>query len=160
MYCGVCFDQDSTKVLCNPIDLVYFIECTPWDIYYGVNYYDLFIYDFPTIENIIKTTFLKASGNVGSLTGRYYNFPTGYCYKYWCIPDEPNEGTRVINEITNGPSTTVMAYDKNYIYYQENPTPGQSIAYGKITINGIIYRIYRTITRTSSYLEQYVYSFD
>ena len=150
---GVCFDHDSTKVLCDGLDLIYFKPSVLIDIYYGTNSNAI------VTENIIKTTFLTATGYVGSPTGRLYTFPSGYSYKYWCIPDMPNTGERVINEISNGVVNTVLAYDIFYSYYQLNPTPGQSITYGKINIDGITYRVYRTITKTSTSLEQYVFSF-
>lgn len=128
------------------------------DIYYGVSTKSI------VNEDDIKNTFLTASGFVGSpktslSDGRLYIFPTGYTYKYWCIPDLPNSGERVINQITNGVTNTILIYDSYYNNYQSNPTPLQSITYGKIIINGIIYRIYRTITKSSSNYEQFVCSF-
>lgn len=150
---GICFDRDSTKVLCDGLDLIYFKPLASADIYYGIN-------SSPIVtENIIKSTFFIETGFVGSPSGRLYVFPSGYSYKYWCIPDLPNTGDRVINEISNGIVNTVLAYDTYYSYYQLNPTPGQSITYGKLNINNITYRVYRTITKASTSLEQYVFSF-
>lgn len=150
---GVCFDVESTRVLCNDDDWVYFKAPILIDIFYGTS-------STSTVtESFIKTNFLTATGNVGSSTGRYYIFPTGYTYKYWCIPDLPNTGSRVIKEIAYGATTTVLAYDSYYKYYQTDPTPSPSITYGKISINGFSYRIYRTITKASTNNEQYVYCF-
>ncbi len=151
----VCFDYSTARVLCNDFGLVYFqVLSLMVDIYYGIN---------PAKwvnENIIKSTFLTATGYVGSPTGRLYTFPTGYSYKYWCIPDFSNDGNRVIERVTNGSTSTTLVYDPiDYKYYQTNPNPSQSIPYGKININGIPYRIYRTILKSSSNNEQYVYSF-
>jgi hypothetical protein len=149
---GVCFDLNSTKVLFDGL-LVYFKPLSPVDIYYGVS-------SSPTVtSSFIKSNFLTEVGYIGSPTGRLYVFPTGYTYRYWCIQDDPNLGYRVISNINNGSSTTVLAYDSFYSYYQTNPTPPTSITYGKIFIDGIRYRIYRTIAKTSSYTQQYVYSF-
>lgn len=152
---GVCFDFATRKVLFNDsLDDVYFkIPIALVDIYYGISSSSRVSSDY------IKSNFLTTTGNIGDLSGRSYIFPTGFSYKYWCIPDEPNIGTRVISEINNGTTTTILAYDSYYKYYQTDPTPITSITYGKIIIDGTVYRIYRTIAKTSSYIEQYVYSF-
>lgn len=151
---GVCFDFDTNLVLCETnTDLVYFKPyiVTLVDIYYGKS-------STTTVtESFVKSNFLTETGYVGSIDGRYYNFPTGYSYKYWCIPDLPNNSNRVIYNVTNGITNTVFAYDAYYQYYQNDPYA--SITYGKLSIDGTIYRVYRTITKTSSYNEQYVYSF-
>jgi len=125
----------------------------PVDIYYGVSS------NTRIDEDIVKNTFFIELGFIGSPSGRLYTFPEGYYYKYWCIPDVPNSGERVVNYITDGVINTIMAYDSYYNWYQLDPTPTQSITYGKLDINGVVYRIYRTISKTSSYLDQYVYSF-
>ena len=57
------------------------------DIYYGVSS------KTRVTENDIKNTFQTATGFIGSPLGRLYVFPTGYSYKYWCIPDLPNGAT-------------------------------------------------------------------
>lgn len=150
---GVFFDIDSTQVLCNNSNLVYFKPPIVEDIYYGTSSSAI------VTESYIKTNFLTADGFIGSPTGRYYIFQTGYSYKFWCIPDSPNDGNRVVKEIAYGSTTTVLAYNYYYVYYQTDPTPSPSITYGKININGVSYRIYRTITKASTNNEQYVYSF-
>lgn len=149
---NVCFTPSG--VLCNNFDLVYF-QPVIIDIYYGV-------WSGQTVtENIILSTFNTDYGLVGALEpdGRLYSFLSGYYYKYWCIPDMPNDSNRVIGLISNGIVNTVLAYDLYYNYYQyPAPNLGQSITYGKININGFTYRIYRTKIR-SSQNEYVVYSF-
>jgi len=145
---------NTSQILLSTIGNVYFQGITTLvDIYYGVST------KTRVTENDVRSTFLTATGYIGSPTGRLYVFPTGYNYKYWCIPDIPNEGERVVNQITNGTTNTILVYDSYYRYYQTNPTPLQSITYGKMSINGVTYRIYRTITKTSAHNEQYVSSF-
>ena len=150
---NVCFDT-SSRVLCNSSDLVYF-QPVITEIYYGV-------WSGQTVtDSIILSTFSTLSGFVGSPlpTPRIYNFPAGYNYKYWCIPDIPNNGNRVISLITNGLTNTVLANDPYYSFYQINPNyTSQPISYGKININGFTYRIYRTKI-VSSQITYYVYSF-
>ena len=169
----VYFDE-SSNVLCNANDLIYvkpfsvpitttttsFQPTTTTtttglliDIYYGSNT------NSRVTENTILTTFNREVGYVGSPSGRRYLFGPGFTYKYWCIPDFSNDGDRVIKEINDTSGINVLAYDSYYRYYQTNPTPIQSVTYGKITINNIPYRIYRTISKTSAYPEYYVYSF-
>jgi hypothetical protein len=168
------FFDESSKVLCNDNDLIYikpfYIPITTTttttspittttttgtiiDIYYGSSI------NSRVTENVIISTFNRDVGYVGSTVGRRYVFEPGFTYKYWCIPDLYNDGNKVIKEINDTSGINVLAYDSYYRYYQTNPTPMQSVTYGKITINGIIYRIYRTITKSSSYPEYYVYSF-
>jgi len=122
------------------------------DVYYGISS------NTRVDENIIKNNFISSSGYVGSIGGKLYTFDSGYSYKYWCIPDLPNNGDRVINYITDGSIITVIAYDSYYNWYQIDPTPTQSVTYGKIIIDGFTYRIYRTISKSSN-INQYVYSF-
>ena len=171
---GVFFDYSTDLVLCNDNGLVYFsklpvipttttttiapITTTTTtglliDIYYGTSS------NSRVTESTILTTFSRDVGYVGTTNGRRYVFAPGFTYKYWCIPDLSNEGNKVIRQITNTSGINVLVYDSYYQYYQTNPTPIQSITYGKITINGIPYRIYRTITKTSAYPEYFVYSF-
>jgi len=144
-------------VLCDPDNNneVYLKVASPIvDIYYGVS-------SLPIVtEDIIKATFLTATGYTGSVNGRLYTFTGGYNYKYWCIPDEPNAGNRVIEQIKSGENNTTLIYDSWYKYYQSNPSPPQSISYGKLRINGTYYRVYRTIIKSSLNYEQYVYSFE
>jgi len=125
-------------------------------VYYGVSE------NAVVSESEVLLNFYTTSGEVGSLSGKKYTMDAGYYYKYWLIPDLPNEGSRVINKITNLENYVILAYTQYYRYYQENPFPDeqQSITYGKITINGIVYRIYRSITKSSLQLECYVYSID
>ena len=154
--------DESSRILCNNNGLIYVkplvITTTTTttefvvDIYYGVSSYSR------VTENTILSTFLLDTGNVGSINGRLYNFPSEYSYKYWCIPDLYNDEDKVIKEVSNTYGLNILAYDSYYNNYQVDPTPAQSITYGKIIINGIIYRIYRTILK-SSYPEYYVYSF-
>jgi len=169
----VYFDE-SSKVLLNNNDLIYVrpfsvpITTTTTtipgtttttttgiiiDIFYGVSS------STRVTESTILSTFSRDVGYVGLPQGRLYTFPAGYSYKYWCIPDFSNDGDRVIKEINDTSGINVLAYDSYYRYYQTNPTPIQSVTYGKITINNIPYRIYRTISKTSAYPEYYVYSF-
>ena len=169
----VYFDE-SSKILLNNNDLIYIkpfsipITTTTTtipgtttttttglliDIYYGVSS------NSRVTESTILTTFNRDVGYVGYSDGRRYVFAAGFTYKYWCIPDLSNDGDKVIREIHNTSGLNILAYDSYYQYYQTNPTPIQSVTYGKITINGIIYRIYRTITKSSAYPEYYVYSF-
>jgi len=150
---GVCFDQSTGKILFDDVKLVFFRHPDVIDVYYGVSS------DPTVIESYIKSNFLTKTGNVGNTSGRTYIFSTGYTYKYWCIQDIPNLGSRVISSVRNGSTPTVLAYDYYYLYYQEDPTPTTPITYGKITIDGFIYRIYRTIAKTSLHNVQYVYSF-
>lgn len=155
----------SSKIICNNNGLIYvkssFIPPTTTttttlipivDIYYGIST------KTRVTESDILSTFFTASGNVGAVGGRQYNFLSGYSYKYWCIPDSINDGDKVINKIYNTTNLTV-AYDSYYNYYQTDPTPVQSITYGKITINSVVYRIYRTVIKNSIFNEYYVYSF-
>jgi hypothetical protein len=147
----------NSKVLCNTnSNNSIYLHIPPEivEIYYGVN-------SLPTVtEETITTTFSTETGYIGSSNGRLYTFPGGYNYKYWCIPDSPNDGYRVVEVIKNGSGiVTTLAYDSYYQYYQLNPTPQQSISYGKLDINGTTYRIYRTIIKSSLNYEQYVYSF-
>jgi hypothetical protein len=165
---------ESSKILCNNDDLIYVrpfsvpITTTTTtipgtttttttgliiDIYYGSNS------NSRVTESTILTTFNRDVGYVGSPTGRRYVFGAGFTYKYWCIPDLSNAGNKVIKEINDTSGINVLAYDSYYRYYQINPTPTQSVTYGNITINGIVYRIYRTISKSSAYPEYYVYSF-
>lgn len=169
----VYFDE-SSKVLCNSSDLIYVkplytpITTTTTtisgtttttttgliiDIYYGSSS------SSRVTESTILTTFNRDVGYVGYPNGRRYTFAPGFTYKYWCIPDFSNDGNKIIKEINDISGINVLAYDSYYRYYQINPTPMQSVTYGKITINGIEYRIYRTITKSSAYPEYYVYSF-
>lgn len=169
----VCFDKDTKKILCNDTDLIYVKSIPPItttttttvkptttttttmsivEIYYGISS------KTRVNESDILSSFSVANGNVGSLEGRLYNFSSGYSYKYWCIPWDYNNPEQVINEIRTDSKVSVLAYDSYYNYYQVNPTPNQSITYGKIEINNISYRIYRLITKNSKN-EYYVYSF-
>ena len=125
------------------------------DFYWG-------IYSGSTVTEDVVTSLLTAgSGYVGDPTGKLYTFPTGYSYKYWCIPDLPNTGERVISRVTNMfDIDNILVYSATYNNYQLNPTPfTQSITYAKLLINGIEYRIYRTKTKTTTDITQYVYSF-
>jgi hypothetical protein len=159
----ICFDKDTEKILCNENDLIYIKSLPPTTtttttipmiaIYYGDSS------KTRIVEADILSTFFTASGYVGNLSGRSYNFSTGYTYKYWCIPWGYNNPERVINYITNNSTITILAYDSYYRYYQVDPTPIQSITYGIIEINNIWYRIYRTLTKNSTNIEYYVYSF-
>lgn len=150
---GVCYDDPTGRVFFSDVELVLFKLPEVADIYYGVSSSPIVTVSF------ILSNFLTDTGYVGNPSGKTYVFETGYTYKYWCIQDEPNSGDRVINAITNGTTNTVLAYDYFYPYYQIDPIAAISITYGKILINGYVYRIYRTITKTSSYNVQYVYSF-
>lgn len=163
---NVCFDQDTQKILCNENDLIYLKPFAPLptttttttsvfvDIYFGISS------KTRITESDILSTFSIAHGNVGSPSGRIYTFSTGYSYKYWCIPLNPNIGERIIRYATNGDLTnTIFAYDDYYNNYQINPTPSQSVNYGIIEINGFQYRIYRTRLKSSANLEYYVYSY-
>lgn len=164
---NVCFDQDTQKILCNENDLIYLKPFAPLptttttttsvfvDIYFGISS------KTRITESDILSTFSIAHGNVGSPSGRIYTFSTGYSYKYWCIPLNPNIGERVINYVIrpNDPTYTLFAYDSYYRYYQINPTPSQSVTYGIIEINGNWYRIYRTILKSSVNNNFLVYSF-
>lgn len=145
----------NTGIILNSYGSIYFRPLI--DIYYGVSTKSR------VTEKDIITTFFTASGLIGyprALSiGRLYVFPIAYNYKYWCIPDSSNDGNRVINQVTNGSTNTILAYDSYYQYYQDDPTPIQSITYGKIVINDIVYRIYRTMTKTSENNEQYISSF-
>lgn len=156
--------NEYSKILCNNENLIYVkplsipittttTTLAPIDIYYGVSS------NSRVTESEISSMFLRASGYVGSIDGRVYNFTSGYSYKYWCIPDWSNDGDKVIRQILNNSEITVLAYDSYYNNYQINPTPVQSMVYGKVVINGVTYRIYRTILKSSSYTEYYVYSF-
>ena len=154
----------SSKVICNSDGLIYLNTVAPVttttttsvpvsvDIYYGVSS------NSTVTESEILSNFSTASGYVGSSDGRLYTFDSGYYYKYWAIQDLPNEGYRVINKLENNNIKVILVYDSYYKYYQINPTPIQSITYGKINIKGVFYRIYRTLIKTSL-TNYYVYSF-
>lgn len=151
---GVCYDSVSGNVFFDDINLVLFKLPEVADIYYGVSS------SIIINENYIKLNFAQESGFVGnSSTGRTYIFESGYTFKFWCIKDIPNDGVRVMNTVTVEDINTVLAYDYYYHYYQIDPTPSTSITYGKITIDGYVYRIYRTKTKTSSNSEIVITSF-
>jgi hypothetical protein len=131
---------------------------------------DVFYYGTGTTTGVtasyILSTFSTATGNVGSPTGREYTFGVTFnTYRYWAIPDLPNTGERVIKSLTLPDSVTVIGLQPGenyyYSYYQYDPTPpSQSIQYGKIDINGIVYRLYRTTLKyTSSRTQFKVFSF-
>ena len=111
-------------------------------------------------ESIVLSTFIADTGFVGSWpTPRLYdNWPAGYAYKYWLIPNLPNTGERVIGAITNGVVQTVLAENAYYSNYQLNPSGSQTITYGLMMIDGVQYRVYRTLLKTSGENVQYVYS--
>jgi len=142
---GVCYDKATGNIFFNDVDLVLFKLPEVADIYYGVSSSGI------VTQNYIKLNFIQESGYVSDTsTGRTYVFESGYTFKYWCIKDIPNDGARVINTVTVEDVNTVLAYDYYYSYYQTNPTPSTSITYGKIIIDGYVYRIYRTKTKTST----------
>ena len=142
------------RILCDSNDFIYVSgPLLLTDVYYGISS------NLRINESIITSSFSKGIGNVGTIDGRLYSFPTGYSYKYWCIPDI-NDGEKIINQIINNSKNIILAYDSYYKYYQLNPEPTnkQSITYGKINIEGNAYRIYRTLAKTVN-TEFYVYSF-
>lgn len=157
---GVCFDNNTGTIYRKTDNnLVYFKRNEPQlsDIYYGNSIYP------QVTEDIILTTFSYAPGYVGTLAGTHYMFAPVYSYKYWCIPDYPNDGNngeKLIEHIAStetGDYITVY-YDSYYHFYQINPTPITSITYGKIDIAGTTYRVYRTWVKYS-YTDLYVFSF-
>ena len=114
------------------------------DIYYGTG-----TTTGVTSSDII-TKFSTATGFIGSPAGRTYTFgPTFGTYRYWAIPDLPNTGERVVSNCKLIDDITVVGLEPSqidfYSYYQIDPTPpSQTIKYGKLDINGITYRLYRT----------------
>lgn len=127
-------------------------------IYYGVST------STTVTESEILSTFYTATGNVGLPstglnTGRKYIFDNYQAYyKYWCIKDEPDSGDRVIKDIHDENGRITTEYSPYYIYYQSEPNP-YNITYGKIIINGILYRVYRSKTSSSEQTTIYVYSY-
>ena len=113
----------------------------------------------------ILSTFATATGTIGTPTGRLYTFGTAFgTYRYWAIPDLPNTGERVVSMAKYADGITVLGMqppEPFYSYYQQNPTPAsQSIQYGKLDINGVIYRLYRTASRYGASNNRFlIYSF-
>ena len=71
--------DEYERIICNDNGLIYVngtIELS--DIYYGISS------NTRINENFITSSFLKGVGNVGTISGKLYSFPTGYSYKYWC----------------------------------------------------------------------------
>ena len=129
------------------------------DVYYGIST------DTQVTADYILTNFTKTTGPVGTPTGKQYTFgDTFNTYRFWAIPDLPNTGERVIANLTTSDGLAVIGLQPGgtfYTYYQNNPTPpSQSIQYGKLDINGITYRLYRTTLKYTSTTTQFrVYSF-
>jgi hypothetical protein len=132
------------------------------DIYYGTGTTaQLIDGSFGVVDaNFITTTFARASGYIGSPTGRHYTFGLGFGYYYWAIPDEPSgstSGYRVVryakwtdgNDLGMIPSCVCVP--EFYYKLQEDPTVGpQLIYYGYVNIYGVRYRLYRT---SESYID-------
>jgi len=132
------------------------------DIYYGTGT------TTTVTSDTIISTFSTESGLIGlpySSGGRVYTFGVAFnTYRFWAIPDLPNTGDRVVNMAKLIDGSTVLAMqpaEPFYSYYQLDPTPsGQMISYGKMIINNVIYRLYRTTYKFSSSNTQFrIYSF-
>jgi len=135
------------------------------DIYYGTGT------TTTVTSDTIISTFSTESGLIGlpySSGGRVYTFGVAFnTYRFWAIPDVPSGityGNKIISRSVFPDNSTVLAMqpaEPFYSYYQSDPTPsGQMISYGKMTINGIIYRLYRTSYKfSSSNIQFLIYSF-
>ena len=127
-------------------------------IYYGISADEIVSAEY------ILANFTKATGPVGSPTGRLFTFALTFnTYRFWAIQDFPNTGDRVIGAVKFPFGEVVFMQPESpfYSYYQLDPEPSsQPIQYGKLDINGIKYRLYRTALAFSSSTNQFkVYSF-
>lgn len=123
-------------------------------------------------EQYILNNFQSEIENIGSPDGKLRHFlPTGYTYSFFAIPDI-NIGEKIVNIITYNQipnledkcsplgNVVLTYYYTDYQYYQSDPQPDcGDINYGKITINSNNYRLYRTLSRSSSLNSLWIYSF-
>ena len=130
------------------------------DIYYGTGTTELVTADY------ILSTFSTETGFIGSPPlsgGRLYSFGSVYSFRFWVILDLPNNGDRVMMEAKYSNGSTILGMQPANPWYgnkQIDPEPFQTIKYGKMQINGIEYRIYRTATKYSiSNLQFRIYSY-